>query len=1102
MNDLFGLSMTYVMIALLVILGIAASTILWVVVRHRVMFLIGIRNIPRRRAQTILIIIGLMLSTLIISTAFSIGDTVDYSLTNLVYDRLHSIDEVVHTRTDQKDTAGDSSLATTKPIPGYTAQSLITYFKTIPGVDGAVPVIRTTVPVLDTRTRLNEPQSGIIGADPAEMRGFESDLQALDGSNAPLSALAPNEIYVDQALADKLDAVKGDTLQIFVSSQPHDFVVKDIVKNRVLGGTLLEDDRGLAMTLAQAQTLLGRPDTADLILISNTGGVRDSLGNSTAVKDALNARLEGTDWSADATKADLVDQASQAASFLTTFFVVLGLFSIAAGALLIFLIFVMLAAERKVEMGMIRAVGTKRQHLVQMFMSEGMAYNVGAAAVGCALGVVVSIGMVRVMASLFGGGEGTSLNIAFHVTPRSLIVSYSLGVVLTFLTVTFSSWRIGNLNIVSAIRDTADPTVHAERPVARPGILGALAFVRWIFFKARGWRGWLVGLGLLLLAVPLVIFTVIGFTIANAIYGSSSVASVVSVLLGVGAICSAVLAFVSAGLALNRIFQTGAMALIVGAALVVVGLITWQGSAYAAGISLLFIGAALTLVMLRVPARPVFTTMGLTLLVYWLLGAGGHIPPNMNGGIEMFFLSGIIMVLSATFVLIYNADIMLGLLTRIGNLNARFVPSIRTAVAYPLANKFRTGMTIAMISLVMFALVMMSTMNSNFSRIFLSNEALGGYDVVVRENQNNPVPDLKAALQHAGSDPSAITADDTIGVANPILSEARMAPAATPESATGASPTATPSGEDFSRYTIIKPSPGFLRDNGVKFHARADGYSTDAEIWQALATQPDVAVIDAFAVGGGGFGGGGFTLTGIDATDTTFAPIKIQIRDAANPSNVHDVSIIGIFTTKASAVYQGLYLSPAAFSDVFPKAEYSAHFVKLAPGTDSQREAKYIESTLSADGVQGDSLRKLIDDAQAQNRSFFYLIQGFMGIGLFVGIAAVGVIAFRTVVERRQQIGMMRALGYTRRAVAWSFIMESSFIALLGILSGISLGILLAYQLLQGDSFAGGAIDSFYVPWTEIAIFGGFAFVASFLMTIIPSRQASSIPIAEALRYE
>ena len=58
-------------------------------------------------------------------------------------------------------------------------------------------------------------------------------------------------------------------------------------------------------------------------------------------------------------------------SFFTTF----GSFSIAAGILLIFLIFVMLAAERRGELGIARAVGTRRGHLVQMFLFEGIAYD-------------------------------------------------------------------------------------------------------------------------------------------------------------------------------------------------------------------------------------------------------------------------------------------------------------------------------------------------------------------------------------------------------------------------------------------------------------------------------------------------------------------------------------------------------------------------------------------------------------------------------------------------------------------------------------------------------------------------------------------------------
>ena len=57
------------------------------------------------------------------------------------------------------------------------------------------------------------------------------------------------------------------------------------------------------------------------------------------------------------------------------------------------------------------------------------------------------------------------------------------------------------------------------------------------------------------------------------------------------------------------------------------------------------------------------------------------------------------------------------------------------------------------------------------------------------------------------------------------------------------------------------------------------------------------------------------------------------------------------------------------------------------------------------------------------------LLQGFMGLGLVVGIAA------RSVVERRQQIGVLRALGFQKEMVHLTFLLESSFVALLGIAS-------------------------------------------------------------------
>jgi hypothetical protein len=113
----------------------------------------------------------------------------------------------------------------------------------------------------------------------------------------------------------------------------------------------------------------------------------------------------------------------------------------------------------------------------------------------------------------------------------------------------------------------------------------------------------------------------------------------------------------------------------------------------------------------------------------------------------MFFLSGVAMVTASTFVIIYNADIFMALISRLGNVFGSILPSVRTAIAYPMANRFRTGMTLAMISLVVFALTTMSAMNLNYDKLFLKDDSRGGWDVVVQENPNNPFVTLGCTEQ-------------------------------------------------------------------------------------------------------------------------------------------------------------------------------------------------------------------------------------------------------------------------------------------------------------------------------------------------------------------
>ncbi len=125
---------------------------------------------------------------------------------------------------------------------------------------------------------------------------------------------------------------------------------------------------------------------------------------------------------------------------------------------------------------------------------------------------------------------------------------------------------------------------------------------------------------------------------------------------------------------------------------------------------------------------------------------------------------------------------------------------------------------------------------------------------------------------------------------------------------------------------------------------------------------------------------------------------------------------------------------------------------------------------------------------------------GFLALGLIVGIAGLGVISTRAVVERWQQIGMLRALGYRRSLVQRSFLMESSFIAIIGLVIGAVVGIWQSYTFfVTNQTFV--AVD-FHVPALEILLILAGAYAATLLTAYMPSRAAASVAPAEALRYE
>ena len=95
MQELFGLSMNAIMIVLLAIFVVTMAIVFVLGLRNRVVLKMGLRPIPRRPGQTVLIIFGVMLSTVIISAAFGTGDTLSFSIRDDVLKSLKTIDELI-----------------------------------------------------------------------------------------------------------------------------------------------------------------------------------------------------------------------------------------------------------------------------------------------------------------------------------------------------------------------------------------------------------------------------------------------------------------------------------------------------------------------------------------------------------------------------------------------------------------------------------------------------------------------------------------------------------------------------------------------------------------------------------------------------------------------------------------------------------------------------------------------------------------------------------------------------------------------------------------------------------------------------------------------
>ena len=122
-------------------------------------------------------------------------------------------------------------------------------------------------------------------------------------------------------------------------------------------------------------------------------------------------------------------------------------------------------------------------------------------------------------------------------------------------------------------------------------------------------------------------------------------------------------------------------------------------------------------------------------------------------------------------------------------------------------------------------------------------------------------------------------------------------------------------------------------------------------------------------------------------------------------------------------------------------------------------------------------------------------------LALSVIVSLVGIIntLVLTVFERTREIGMLRAVGMTRRQVRMMIRYESIVTALMGAVLGMVVGIFLALLVTHALSSSGIV---FAVPWIQIVYFVIAAILVGILAAVIPARRASRLNVLQALQYE
>jgi putative ABC transport system permease protein len=945
----------------LLIVLVLSLPFLFILARQPVLRRLAVRNAVRRPREASLVVLGSLLGAAIITGSAIVGDTINGSIRSVARTQLGPIDELVSAR---------------GPADQHQLMQVLTPIAR-DKIDGLLPFAVVDAAATSTgKSVLAVPRSQVIGVDFGSARRFGSD-PASTGMSGPTPPAGHAAITRDLARALHLGV--GDRVAAYAYGARTALVVDRILPRRGVAGFWTQETQGSNNILVSPETFdritaatgSGAPPAWN-IAVSNRGGVEGGVGITDDVVDEIRAVAPAAPFDPQiyTVKRSILDQADEVGKGFSTMFTAMGSFGVLAGLLLLVNLFVMLAAERKTEMGMARAVGMRRSDLVRSFATEGWLY----ALVASVLGVIVGIGLGRVLVAASAAAftsEHNQFDLFFTLKPASLAQSFAIGFAVALFTIVGTSWRVARLNVIRAIRDVPEPPKTRQRTA----------------------------------------FVVGGLVVA-----------------ALGLLMTAQAAAASEG-----------FGLLLGPVLLALGLAPALGR--------------------FLPIRTVNSALAFAVVV-WGATLFALVPDATKGAdIMLYVLQGVVLTAAAVTFLSYQQEYVsraLRALTRGRSM------SLRLGFAYPLARRSRTGLTIAMYALVVFILTFITALAHMIDKqvVTATNQVKGGYAVVVTSSPANPVRRARLASL------DGVTKVAPIARTDGLFRTAGM--------------------ETSMPWSLSAFDERFVTGGPPKLEDRGD-YPTDRAAWLAVLRDPSLVIVDpAFLQNGGG-----------PAQFEAEPGSKITVSDPYT-GQTRKLTVAALAPSDYFIMNGAFYGLPGARTLFGYHLVANRMYVGLQRGVDPDLFAANVQGSFLQNGAEASSIAALMDEGFTMTHQIFQLFQGYLAMGLVVGIAGIAVVMVRAVRERRRQIGTLRAIGFGSRPVGRSFAIEAAFVAIEGTLIGTLLALITLYDIVAlSDSF--GDL-TFSVPYLQLGLLLTATVAASLLATVWPAVSASRIRPAVALR--